>query len=71
MTDYLRGWRDRHGPDDDPFDDESLEPFHVADVAILYHEYKRLIRLEQKIIDALGPPTKLRWNRRKGKFEEE
>jgi hypothetical protein len=37
IRDYLRGWRDRHGPDDDPFDDESLEPFHVADVATLYH----------------------------------
>ena len=70
IGEYLRGWRDTHGPDDDPWFDESLDTFRVADVALLYSEYKRLIRLEDRVISALGPPTTTHvW--RKGKFEEE
>jgi hypothetical protein len=41
----LRVWRDAHGPDDDPWFDESLVQFHMADVALLYSEVCRLWRL--------------------------
>ena len=67
---WLRDWRDRHGPMDDPWDDESLCEFHVADVAMLYSEYVRLSRLVDRVEQALGPPTVTKVMRR-GRMEEE
>jgi hypothetical protein len=49
-------------------DDDRL-PFRVSDVAIVL-EYRRLCRLEQRVLGALGPPTRTMVLRR-GKLEEE
>jgi hypothetical protein len=68
----LKDWRDRHGADKDPWFDESKQEFHVCDVAIIFDDYRRLRRLEMKVIDALGPETtRMRWNRKRGEFEPE
>jgi hypothetical protein len=64
--------RELHGPDAeyDPWFDETLGLFHISDVAILRGELERLMRLEEQVIDALGPPsTKMKF--RHGKFEPE
>jgi hypothetical protein len=62
-------WRDAHGPTDNPWYDARQELFHVADVALLHSEVVRLWRLEERVIDALGPPAK-RLNKRTGEWEE-
>lgn len=68
----LEEWRAQHRPNQDPWLDDTEHPFHFGDVAMIYDEYKRLSRLEEKVIDALGPPSVLhRWNRKTGKFEPE
>jgi hypothetical protein len=72
LDDAFRAWRDRHAADDDPMFDDTEQLFHVCDVAIILEECHRLWRLEEKVIDALGPETvKQRWNKKKGKFEPE
>jgi hypothetical protein len=42
---------------DDPWDDESMGEFRVADVAMLYSEYIRLSRLVDRVNQALEPPS--------------
>ena len=54
----MSSWRDTHSPMKDPLFDDSLAPFHVNDVAALVYECDRLRILEQKVIRALGPPSK-------------
>jgi hypothetical protein len=72
IGEQLRKWRDAHGPEEDPWFDESLAQFHVADVALLYSEVLRLWHLEDRVRTALGPPTvRMVWRKAKGKFEEE
>lgn len=70
VGEYLRGWRDTHGPNDDPWFDKSFDTFRVADVALLYSEYTRLARLEDRVQSALGPPYTTHVLRN-GKLEEE
>jgi hypothetical protein len=55
---------------DDPWDDESMGEFRVADVAMLYSEYIRLSRLVDRVNQALEPPS-TKMVLRKGQFEEE
>ena len=65
----LQAWRDDHGPDDDPLQDESVALFRVSDVAVLLYECKRLWALEAKVLRALGPPAKrMRYNRKLDKY---
>jgi hypothetical protein len=55
--DKLRALRDRRNdPDYDPWDDESLELFPVADVALIFDDLQRLRKFEEDIARALGPP---------------
>jgi hypothetical protein len=56
LKDYFRRWRDHHDADDDPFYDESFDQLCVGDVAIILDECRRPWRLEQQVLDALGPP---------------
>ena len=68
----LASWRDAHRSHEDPVFDETMQEFHVSDVAVLWDEYRRLKHLEERVMEALGPPRKrMRWNKRKGEFEEE
>ena len=70
LTEYFRGWRDRHKPDDDPLVDDAMDQFCIGDIALLFEEYKRLSRLEERVILAMGPPAKrMRYNRKTGKLE--
>jgi hypothetical protein len=72
LRDRFRVWRDAHAAEDDPWFDESLGEFHVSDVALIFSEYQRLSRFEQRVIDVLGPPSqRMRCNRKLGKFEPE
>jgi hypothetical protein len=72
IASFLRDKRDRHGPTYEPWCDETKESFHVSDVAMIFDEYRRLRRLEERVIDALGPETvKQRWNKKTGNFELE
>lgn len=71
VMEAMAEWRDHHQPDDDPIFDESLQPFHICDVAILVEECRRLWRLERRMRLALGPPCReSRWNDKIGKFED-
>jgi hypothetical protein len=72
LREYFRTWRDRHKPDHDPLCDESCDQFCIADVAIIFEEYRRLRRLEDKVLLALGPPvTRMRFNRKTRKLEHD
>ena len=58
-------WRNTHRPEDDPLDDDSLAPFHVNDIAVLVYECERLWYLEQRVMNALGPPSrKMRYDKK-------
>jgi hypothetical protein len=57
VREILLRWREHHHPNADPWADESLGVFHVCDVALIADEYRRLKRIEEKVIDALGPPA--------------
>ena len=68
----MEDWREVNPPEDDPIFDERRGEFHVNDVATLMHEYQRLSRLEERIMRALGPPSKrMRWDRKLGKFVDD
>jgi len=42
----------------------------VGDIAVVFEEYKRLSRLEEKVVTAMGPPAKqMRYNRKTGEME--
>jgi hypothetical protein len=68
----MRAWRDRHGPEGDPLFDNGFASFHVNDVAALVYECTRLSVLEEKVIRALGPPSKrMRYDTKLGKLVED
>ena len=62
----------RTPPRKDLIFDNSLASFRVNDVAALIYECERLPALEEKIIRALGPPSKrMRINKKLNKLVEE
>lgn len=49
--------RETRPADYDPVNDDEEALFRVSDIAILMIRYKELVRLEDKLVAAMGPPS--------------
>ena len=67
LDDMLAARRETQPAGYDPIDDDDSL---ISDIAVIMIRYKELVRLEEKLILALGPPcTVHRWNKKAGKME--
>jgi hypothetical protein len=71
VKDVLKKRREDRPADYDPIFDDELAEFHINDIAILTARLNELLRLEERLIQAIGPPSRAsHFNKRTGKFED-